>query len=164
MVLLPWLRKAQQKFAHTRNSQDRFLLDVAEFRREAARERVRAERSNTFLAVLVIELPALRRRRCDLTFLGNVLSERLRITDTAGRLPDGRLAVLFPDTPKAGAGKLPATFATTTHWDTSDPTAKYSSIPMKARRLKATRRLAPSNPSRYKTPRWNHFSQIPHRC
>lgn len=106
MVLLPWLRKAQQKFAHTRNSKDRFLLDVAEFRREAARERVRAERSNTLLAVLVIELPLDRRRRRDLTFLGNVLSERLRITDTAGRLPDGRVAVLFPDTPKAGAWKV----------------------------------------------------------
>ncbi len=106
MVLFPWMRKAQIKFTHSRNSKDRFPLDVAEFRREAARERLRADRSNTHLAILIIDLPADRRQGRDFDFLCNVLSQRLRITDTAGHLPDGRIAVLFPDTRKAGAWKV----------------------------------------------------------
>jgi lipopolysaccharide/colanic/teichoic acid biosynthesis glycosyltransferase len=106
MFLLPWLRKAQAKFARNRRSKDRFLLDVADFRLEAARERMRANRTNTHLALLVIELPADRRKHRDFAFLCSMLSQRLRITDTAGYLPDGRVAVLFPDTPKAGAWKV----------------------------------------------------------
>ena len=106
MVLLPWLRKAQVKFAGSGGSRDRFPLDADDFRREAARERMRADRSNTHLAILVIELPADRRHNRDFAFLCNVLSQRLRITDTAGQLPDGRIAVLFPDTRKDGAWKV----------------------------------------------------------
>jgi len=106
MVLLPWLRKARSRFAPETNANFRLPLDVAEFRREAARERLRAERSNNQLAILVIELPADRRRKRDFDFLYGVLSERLRITDTAGKLADGRVAVLFPDTRKAGAWKV----------------------------------------------------------
>src|SRR4051794_14302194 len=106
MFLLPWLRKAKVRFAHRRNTRDQFLLNIREFRREAARERVRADRSATPLAVLMIQLPSDRRHSRDFTFLCNVLSQRLRITDTAGQLLDGRVAVLFPDTPKEGAWKV----------------------------------------------------------
>lgn len=106
MALLPWLRKARIKFAGDRKSRDRFPLDAHDFRREATRERVRADRSNTHLAILVIELPVDRRKNRDFAFLCNVLSQRLRITDTAGQLPDGRVAVLFPDTRKDGAWKV----------------------------------------------------------
>src|SRR4051812_10687564 len=105
MVLLPWLRKKQIKFRSSRESKSRFPLDVAEFRREVARERLRADRSNTHLAILVIELPADRRHSRDVDFICSVLSQRLRITDTAGQLPDGRVAVLFPDTRKDDAWK-----------------------------------------------------------
>ena len=106
MTLLPWLRKARIKFAASREFNDCFPLDAQAFRREATRERVRADRSNTPLAILVIELPADRRRTRDFSFLYNVLSQRLRLTDTAGQLPDGRIAVLFPDTRKDGAWKV----------------------------------------------------------
>ena len=98
--------KLDIKFAGSRKSRNRYLLDAQDFRREAARERVRADRSNTHLAILVIELPAGRRQHRDFAFLCNVLRQRLRITDTAGQLPDGRVAVLFPDTRKDGAWKV----------------------------------------------------------
>src|SRR5262245_7176035 len=106
MVLLPWLRKAHIKFAGTRKSRDRYLLDAEDFRREAAGERVRPDRSIAHRAILVSELPAGRRQSRDFAFLCNILSQRLRITDTAGLLPDGRVAVLFPDTRKDGAWKV----------------------------------------------------------
>ena len=106
MRLLPWLRKAPLKFARSNNSRGHFLLNAADFRHEAARERVRADRSNTHLAILVIELPPDRHRRRDFAFLCDLLSQRLRVTDTAGYLPDGRVAVLFPDTRKDGAWKV----------------------------------------------------------
>ena len=106
MALLPWLRKARTKFADNRQSNDRFPLSAHECRREANRERLRADRSNARLAILVIELPADRLKGRDFAFLCNVLSQRLRITDTAGQLPDGRVAVLFPDTRKDGAWKV----------------------------------------------------------
>src|SRR4051794_18828940 len=103
MVLLPWIRKAHSKFTVNRKTSDSYLLNAHDFRREASRERERADRSDTHLAILVIELPAGRRQRRDFAFLCNALSQRLRITDTAGKLPDGRVAVLFPDTQKDGA-------------------------------------------------------------
>jgi len=106
MVFLPWLRKAHIKFARCSESRGRFPLDDVEFRREVARERLRADRTNTHLAILVIELPADRRQSRDFAFLCSVLNQRLRITDTAGRLPDGRVAVLFTDTRKDGAWKV----------------------------------------------------------
>jgi lipopolysaccharide/colanic/teichoic acid biosynthesis glycosyltransferase len=58
------------------------------------------------LAVLIIELPVDRRTDRDIAFLGTILRRRLRITDTAGYLPDGRVGVLLPDTPQAGAWKV----------------------------------------------------------
>jgi lipopolysaccharide/colanic/teichoic acid biosynthesis glycosyltransferase len=106
MVFLPWLRKGRSKLSGGRKSDLPTLLNVADFHREATRERMRADRSNSTLAILVIELPADRRENRDFTFLCNVLSQRLRITDSAGLLPDGRVAVLFPDTRKDGAWKV----------------------------------------------------------
>lgn len=106
MVLLPWLRKVQEKYTRSRKSNDRFPMDVAAFRHEAARERMRADRSRAPLSVLVIELPANRRQNRDYSFLYSVLRQRLRITDSAGQLPGGCVGVLFPDTPKTGAWKV----------------------------------------------------------
>ena len=106
MALLPWLRKARIRFAGSREFRNRDLLDAEAFRREAARECVRAERSHSHLAILVIELPMGRRGGRDVAFLCGILNQRIRITDTAGLLPDGRVGVLFPDTRKDGAWKV----------------------------------------------------------
>jgi lipopolysaccharide/colanic/teichoic acid biosynthesis glycosyltransferase len=106
MIIIPWIRRAQFKFARGTGSQRSFLLNAADFHREAARERARADRTNSPLAILVIALPADRSHSRDVSFLCGILSQRLRITDTAGQLPDGRVAVLFPETQKAGAWKV----------------------------------------------------------
>jgi lipopolysaccharide/colanic/teichoic acid biosynthesis glycosyltransferase len=106
MVLPPWLRRAKSRFARSKVVKSRFLLNVHDFRLEAARERVRADRSGLPLAILVIELPAYRTSTRDFAYLSRLLHRRLRITDTAGYLSDGRVAVLLPDTSKAGAWKV----------------------------------------------------------
>src|SRR5262249_34538938 len=78
----------------------------AGFRRVLARERVRANRNQVPLAILVIELPEDRRTERDFGFLSDVFERRLRITDTAGFSDEHRIAVLLPDTSKAGAWKV----------------------------------------------------------
>jgi lipopolysaccharide/colanic/teichoic acid biosynthesis glycosyltransferase len=106
MVLPPWLRKAKSRISRSRVLRSRFLLSEQELRLEAARERVRADRSGLPLSILVIELPPDRASSRDFAFLSRLLHRRLRITDMAGYLSDGRVAVLLPDTPKAGAWKV----------------------------------------------------------
>jgi len=66
MVLFPWLRKAQIKFARNRNSSDRFPWTLQLSAAKRLESGMRADRSNTHLAILVIELPAVRRQSRDL--------------------------------------------------------------------------------------------------
>jgi lipopolysaccharide/colanic/teichoic acid biosynthesis glycosyltransferase len=106
MVLTPWIRKAKAKAFGNRRVEDGFLLGEDEFRNEVTRERIRADRNRSTLAILAIELPADRSRRRDLIKLSRLLRRRLRLTDTAGYLANGRVAALLPDTPKAGAWKV----------------------------------------------------------
>lgn len=106
MFLSPWLRKAKASISLRKGSQNRFLLNEYDLRIEAARERVRADRSGLPLSILVIELPPGRTTSRDFSVLSERLHRRLRITDTAGYLSDGRVAVLLPDTPKDGAWKV----------------------------------------------------------
>lgn len=105
-MLLPWLQKARTKMSRCRGFRSRFLLNESDFRHEAVRERVRADRNRLPLAILVIELPSDRATSRDFAFLAKLLRRRLRITDTAGYLSGGRVGVLLPDTPKAGAWKV----------------------------------------------------------
>jgi lipopolysaccharide/colanic/teichoic acid biosynthesis glycosyltransferase len=67
---------------------------------------MRTDRNGSPLAVLMIELPIDRAAVSDFGFLGRVLSERLRITDTAGVISARRVGVLLPDTSKSGAWKV----------------------------------------------------------
>lgn len=106
MVLPPWFQSAKARISQRRVASNRFLLSERDLRLEAARERVRADRSGLPLSILVIEMPADRSTARDLDFLSEILRRRLRITDRAGHLSDGRIAVLLPDTPKAGGWKV----------------------------------------------------------
>jgi lipopolysaccharide/colanic/teichoic acid biosynthesis glycosyltransferase len=106
MVLPRWLREASAKISQSKARRSRFLLKERELRLEAARERVRADRSGLPLSILVIEPPADRETSRDFVLLSRLLDRRLRITDTAGHLSDGRVAVLLPDTPETGAWKV----------------------------------------------------------
>ena len=106
MVLAPWVRKLKAKVVRENRFKSRYLLNEEAFRFEAARERVRADRSRSPLAILVIELPADRSTRRDYLFLARVLERRLRVTDTAGFLSERRVGVLLTDTPSEGAWKV----------------------------------------------------------
>ena len=106
MELTRWLRRAATKVARKKTPSFGPLLSVQDFRRHAARERVRADRSRLPFSILAIELPKDRSTHRDYAFLARVLDNRLRITDTSGFLKDGRVAVLLPETPNAGAWKV----------------------------------------------------------
>jgi hypothetical protein len=107
MMLLPaWVRKSGAKILQSKANRNTSLMAEREFRLEAARERVRADRNRLPLSIMVIELPADRASARNFAFLGKTLERRLRLTDIAGRLDDERVAVLLPDTSKAGAWKV----------------------------------------------------------
>jgi lipopolysaccharide/colanic/teichoic acid biosynthesis glycosyltransferase len=106
MVLPPWFRTTRTRSARKSLTRNSYLLTESQFRHAAARERVRADRNRLPLTILVIELAPNRSTSRDFATLSEMLRRRLRITDTAGFLSDGRVAVLLPDTPKAGAWKV----------------------------------------------------------
>jgi len=108
MILATWLRQLPSRIRVWSNA-DRgngVFLDERRFRFEVARERMRTDRNGSPLAILMIELPASRATAGDLEFLGRVLSERLRITDTAGVLSARCVRVLLADTNKSGVWKV----------------------------------------------------------
>jgi lipopolysaccharide/colanic/teichoic acid biosynthesis glycosyltransferase len=108
MVLAPWLRRLPSRIRvwSIPSSGADTLVDERRFRFELARERMRTDRNGSPLAILLIELPEDRATPDDFEFLARVLSERLRITDTAGRIADRCVGVLLPDTSKSGAWKV----------------------------------------------------------
>lgn len=106
MVLTPWFRKAKSKANRSRQIDDGYLLSEGQFRAEVTRERIRADRNNTQFSILAIELPNDRSNRRDYLKLSRLLRRRLRLTDTAGYLANGRVAALLPETPKTGAWKV----------------------------------------------------------
>jgi lipopolysaccharide/colanic/teichoic acid biosynthesis glycosyltransferase len=105
MVVPAWLRKRLPSIALSKTKRS-YLLTDQEFRLAVARERMRSDRSQSQLAILVIELPEGRKTPRDVARLSRVLRKRLRFTDVAGHLADGLVVVLLPDTPKAGAWKV----------------------------------------------------------
>lgn len=85
-----------------------FLLGDADIRFAAECERMRVDRNGSVLSILLITLPTDHATESDADFIARVLEGRLRATDSAGRLCDGRIAVLLPDTPEEGAWKVAA--------------------------------------------------------
>jgi lipopolysaccharide/colanic/teichoic acid biosynthesis glycosyltransferase len=106
MVLTPWLRKIKARAFRRQQNEDGFLLSESGFRTEVTRERIRTDRNRSQFAILAIELPADRARRRDIAKLSRLLRRRLRLTDTAGYLANGRVAALLPETPEPGAWKV----------------------------------------------------------
>src|SRR5262245_54336986 len=69
------------------------------------RERMRSDRGNSTFTLLTLTFSS----RCDqgeLTTLGRILGDRIRITDDAGRLGHDQVGVVLPETPVEGAWKL----------------------------------------------------------
>lgn len=89
-----------------RRGSDQFLLSEADFRFAADCERMRVDRNNSVLSLLLIRLPQSHSAEKDIAFLARILEGRLRITDTPGLYGDQCVGVLLPDTPAEGAWKV----------------------------------------------------------
>lgn len=106
-MLLPGWLKRLPSLNTTRSQQcEPYLLDPGRFEFALAGERMRVDRNGSVLSILMIKLPQNHQSSADQGLLARILEGRLRITDTAGRLHDGRIGVLLPDTPAEGAWKV----------------------------------------------------------
>lgn len=101
MVLPQWL--ARVTGAPAGRQAKEVLLSPAEFEHAATCERMRVDRNGSILSILLIQLSDNQHQNAE---LAKLLDERLRLTDTAGLLRDGRVGVLLPDTPLDGAWKV----------------------------------------------------------
>jgi len=81
-----------------------FLLNDEDFRFAADCERMRVDRNGSVLSLLLVRLH--KNSTEDRAFFARLLEGRLRVTDTPGRLDDGRIAILLPDTSAEGAWKV----------------------------------------------------------
>ena len=100
-------RRSHARILTRRNApQSDYLLNDRDFRFSAECERMRVDRNGSVLSMLLIRLAPPHDAPGDVAFLARVLEGRLRITDTPGRLDDGRIAVLLPDTDADGAWKV----------------------------------------------------------
>ena len=105
MELINWMVRLPDSIRR-RSPQVPNLLDVSGFHRTAVAERMRVDRNGSPLSILLLRLPTDRSTRKDYAFLAEVLKRRLRMTDSAGLLRDGRVGVLLPDTLPSGAWKV----------------------------------------------------------
>lgn len=85
-----------------------FLLAADRFELAATAERMRVDRNHSVISLLVVEPSANKASRQDIQELERRMATRLRLTDTAGWLRDGRIGLLLPDTPESGAWKVAA--------------------------------------------------------
>jgi lipopolysaccharide/colanic/teichoic acid biosynthesis glycosyltransferase len=88
---------------HAELSQGLGFLSVDEFSRVLEIERHRADRNDAVFSLLVMAPRENQNREAACACLASLLRRRLRITDQAGWLEGGRIGVLFPETPAAGA-------------------------------------------------------------
>jgi lipopolysaccharide/colanic/teichoic acid biosynthesis glycosyltransferase len=101
-----WLCALSAKVWPERRTDNLYFLNEESFRYEITLERMRVDRNGSPLAILAVELPADRSETGDFEFLGRILANRLRMTDTPGFISGERIGVLLPDTPKSGAWKV----------------------------------------------------------
>lgn len=89
-----------------RRSADGFLLSPERFELAATAERMRVDRNGSLVSLLALELSPESDSPSCVQRLEQMLAARLRLTDTAGWMRDGRVGVLLPDTPESGAWKV----------------------------------------------------------
>lgn len=102
------LARTLLKVARRRRQADGFLLKADRFELAATAERMRVDRNGSVVSLLVVEPSATRNSPADIQDFERRMAARLRLTDTAGWLRDGRIAMLLPDTPESGAWKVAA--------------------------------------------------------
>ena len=82
------------------------MLSDSDLRYVARCEKKRVDRNGSPLAILLLALPVDRSSTEETSRLERFLAARLRATDSAGRLNDGRIVVILPDTGLEGAWKV----------------------------------------------------------
>ena len=92
--------------AHSQLPRRPFLLNDAEFRLAAQCERMRVDRNGSVVSLLLMRTGESDGDQSPEDHLESLLEGRLRLTDTPGRLKDGRIAILLPDTSVDGAWKV----------------------------------------------------------
>ncbi|MEO0529503.1 MAG: sugar transferase [Planctomycetota bacterium] len=107
--MLPFVRSLMQLVgSRTTRPAEGFLLAADRFELAATAERMRVDRNHSVVSLLVIEPSASKSLPQDIYELERRMASRLRLTDTAGWLRDGRIGLLLPDTPESGAWKVAA--------------------------------------------------------
>lgn len=84
------------------------MLSPEQLQKAAICERMRVDRNGSVLSVLTIALPTKMASPADRRRFATSINKRLRLTDSAGMMPDGRFGILLPDTPESGAWKVAA--------------------------------------------------------
>ena len=82
------------------------LLGPDEFEMQLARERSRADRAGSSFALLVLSIPPSKRAVADLQAIGKAFLTRQRATDSIGKMEDGRIGIVLPDTTRDQAEVL----------------------------------------------------------
>jgi lipopolysaccharide/colanic/teichoic acid biosynthesis glycosyltransferase len=98
--LLRGLRGSARPHLHTGHDK---LLSVNRLLFFLERARFQANRTDTPFCLIAFSLKPSDCHGKGVHVLANILHERLRITDDKGYLEDGRIGVILPDTPEAGA-------------------------------------------------------------
>lgn len=107
--MLQFVRNLVDSRRHAgRRTGDGYLLSADRFELAATAERMRVDRNGSMVSLLLIEPSASKNAPRDIQRLERRMAARLRLTDTAGWLRDGRIGMLLPDTPEAGAWKVAA--------------------------------------------------------
>lgn len=147
MGIATWFEGVGRLLARRGTSASQLLLGPEEFQHAAMCERMRVDRNGSMLSVLMIELSPRRSSTAEQDCLAKHLQSRLRLTDTAGRLPDGRFGVLLPDTPESGAGRWPATYANTMPPAATDRGAKCIAIQIVTAAIRRPPAMATPSPA-----------------
>jgi lipopolysaccharide/colanic/teichoic acid biosynthesis glycosyltransferase len=106
-MFLDFLTRLRKLFAapwsHPKHAVANSLLQVERLQRVLDCERARTERNGRTFSLVVLTLADEDWRNGGVPRLASILDRRLRITDSAGHLPDGCIGVVLPDTPRDGA-------------------------------------------------------------
>lgn len=103
MLIASWLSGYARRAVLKSRLRSDFLLSAEQFGHMTVCERSRVDRNGSILSILRTTRALSSVPQANLSLASEQLQLRLRITDSAGLAGDGRLMLLLPDTPMAGA-------------------------------------------------------------
>jgi lipopolysaccharide/colanic/teichoic acid biosynthesis glycosyltransferase len=103
MIIASWLSGFARSAVTKSRLRSDFLLGAEQLAHMAICERSRVDRNGSILSILRTTRALSSVPRANLSLASEQLQLRLRITDSVGLAGDGKLMLLLPDTPMAGA-------------------------------------------------------------